>query len=143
MKLFFSYGLYASGLGRFAASFGWERMLVIKSEDFFADNWAVVKRIVRHAGLPEQPELEVKVRAGVRHAAAINNGSIYGGHNRVRLRTPELRKLCDWYRPHNQLLYAMEGVHRDFGWEAECDARSLHLSSPSLLRAGRNLWSVI
>ncbi len=142
VNLFFSYGLYASGLARFAASFGWERMLVIKSEDFFADNWAIVQRVVRHAGLPEPPELEAKVRAGVRHSAAINNGSIYGGSTRVRLLAPELRKLCNWYRPHNQLLYAMEGVHRDFGWEAECDARSLHLRSPSILHVGRIHGSV-
>ena len=51
-------------------------MLVLRSEDFYADAWPVVEQVYRFAGLPVLDGLQEGVRrSGGKH----NAGSLWGG----------------------------------------------------------------
>jgi len=126
--MFFDYGLYALHLRRFARHFGTpltnaagarpaDRILVLKSEDMYADAWAVVSQVLAFAGLAPDAEVEARVRA----AGRANAGSLWGGGGYLgRLRPAERAKLLAYYKPHNLELYSWLG--RDFGWEREEEA---------------------
>ena len=102
--MFFSYGMYAEHLRKFRRHFEESRMLVLRSEDlyadanphphpnpnpnphphpnpnpnqdFYADAWPVVEQVYRFAGLPILDGLQEGVRrSGGKH----NAGSLWGG----------------------------------------------------------------
>ena len=76
VSMFFDYGLYAKHLRHFIEHFGKGRLLVQKSEDFYADAWPVVEQVYRFAGLPILDGLQEGVRrSGGKH----NAGSLWGG----------------------------------------------------------------
>lgn len=121
--MFFNYGLYASHLRTYRAAFGAGAILVERSEDFYADAWPTVGRVVAHFGLPALPASVVAAqRAKPADARKRNSGGVWGGAEYTgRLLPAERIKLNAFYRPHNAELYAMLG--RDMGWEAEAEAR--------------------
>ena len=59
VSMFFDYGLYAKHLRHFIEHFGKGRLLVQKSEDFYADAWATVKEAAEFAGLAITAELSL------------------------------------------------------------------------------------
>ena len=88
-------------------------MLVLRSEDFYADTWPVVEQVYRFAGLPIIAGLEESVRRG---SGKHNAGSLWGGSSYTgKLQAKERALLHAYYAPHNQELYALLG--RDMGWE--------------------------
>ena len=141
VSMFFDYGLYAKHLRHFIEHFGKGRLLVQKSEDFYADAWATVREAAEFAGLAITAEFEASVRAGeggAKDAAAAapaaglaaaaitgrgptdgrNSGAMWGGKGYTgKLQPAERKKLQGWYAPYNKELYTLIG--RDFGWEAE------------------------
>ena len=61
--MFFSFGLYARHLARFHRHFGRGALLVECSEEFYADPWPTVQRVLAFADLPIVPSHAEAVRA--------------------------------------------------------------------------------
>ena len=99
----FSYlakGVYVDQLLRWSQFFGRDRMLVLKSEDFFERPWEALGRALDFLGLPDwQPEIW-----------EIRNS---GGYTE-RMDRATRRRLSDYFAPHNERLYEYLGT--DFGW---------------------------
>jgi hypothetical protein len=95
-----AFGCYAEALERWWRHVPEERLLVLVSEDFFADEVGVVRQVVDFLGLPP---LE-----GYDHTPA-NQGAY---EDRI---DPALRsRMQEFFEPHNQRLYELLG--RDLGW---------------------------
>jgi hypothetical protein len=98
----FSYlarGIYADQLTAWMKAFPRERLLVIRSEDFFEDPASVYSQVLDFVGLPhwEPPQFRRF------------NAADYDAMD------PSIRqRLTDYFAPHNQRLYELVG--RDFGW---------------------------
>lgn len=98
-----SRGLYAEQLERWLGLFPRERLLVQKSEDFFARPAEVLGRAQDFLGLPRLRPTPADLSVG-RHE---------GGY--AEPLAPATRaRLEDHYRPHNERLYGLLG--RDLGW---------------------------
>lgn len=100
----FSYkgrGLYHDQLERYYQFFPKQRILLLKSEDFFASPRESLRRVFEFLG--------VDADYRVADLATRNEGKEKG-------EVPDaVRKyLDDFYRPHNQALYELTGI--DFGW---------------------------
>ncbi len=92
-------GIYVDQLGRWFARFPREQMLILKSEDFFADPAATERAVCEFLGVP--PRIHAKYGRG------------------ARKRYPDIDAstrafLATYYREHNQRLHALLG--RDFDW---------------------------
>ncbi len=97
-----STGAYEKGVALWTDRFGEGSVLVQAMEPYFEDPARVLDRVQRFLGLP-RAEL----------------GSFAGRVNENPLRFPPMedrtrRKLAEFYRPHNEALYAALGV--DLGW---------------------------
>jgi hypothetical protein len=101
-RQYLSRGLYAYQLLRWSEFFDKEQMLVLKSEDFFANPTGTLERTLSFLGLPEwEPQ-----------ASELDS-------NRTRRRYEPMdsatrRRLEGYFEPHNKRLYEYLGV--DFGW---------------------------
>ena len=133
--------------------FGRERLLVERSEDFWADGEESLRRVLAFAGVSAvsdltdgaegarpQGRLQGRHQGSYRLSEADRNvGRLWGGEGYVGSLAPaERRRLEGWYLPHNRELYAMIG--RDMGWgggAADASERSL-LTSGSSLASGRS-----
>jgi len=109
---------YAQHLKRFLAHFEAERLLILRSEDFFADPQQIVRQVLTHVRIPPNAEhnarLQAKIKSGEAHK---NAGTLWGRSEYTgKMQPTEREKLQRFYRPHNLELYALTG--RDFGWEA-------------------------
>ena len=114
VHMFFDFGMYARHLAKFWRHFGRAQLLVLKSEDFYADAWPVVRQVLEFAGLPALDEVREAVAKG---AANHNSGAKWGGKDyKAKLQPLERRLLHDYYAPHNKELYELLG--RDMAWEA-------------------------
>lgn len=129
-SMFFTYGLYARHLAKYYAAFGRERVLVLRSEDFYADPNAIFGRVLGFAGLePFEPPVSSD-------GASQNSGSVWGGSGYTRrLLPPERNKLSAWYAPHNRELYALIG--RDMGWERPDAAEAVRAMDAPAQRVSR------
>ncbi len=99
----FSYlakGVYVDQLVRWSAFFGRDRMLVLKSEDFFERPWEALGRALDFLGLPDWQPDTWEVR---------NRGDYEQGMDPATR-----RRLEAYFRPHNKMLYELLG--EDFGW---------------------------
>ena len=76
-----------------------EQVLVLRSEDLFADPAAAHAEALRFLELPPQRLAAYPVKSS--HAPAT-------------LPAATARRLAEFFRPHNQRLYQLLG--RDFGW---------------------------
>jgi hypothetical protein len=92
-------GLYAERLEEWGKRFGPERLLVVSSEELYADPEGTLARVVAWLGLPAWSPEELP---------AYNQKPYPGLDPEVR------RRLADFFAPHNQRLYALLG--RDLGW---------------------------
>lgn len=94
-------GLYADYLQKWFETFPKERLLIIRSEDFFGDT-----ALDTYCEAQEFLRLPIWKHINFKNA---NPGNYKG-------MKPETReKLAEYYRPHNQRLYELVG--RDFGWD--------------------------
>jgi hypothetical protein len=100
----FSYvakGIYHEQLERWLSQFAREQLLVIKSEDFYADTSRILREVTAFLGLPEWTL------------------SPYRGHKAFAyppMRASTRRSLAELFRPHNERLYELLG--RDLGWDS-------------------------
>lgn len=94
-------GLYAEQLTRWFGLFPRDQFLIERSEDFFTEPAAVMKRVCDFLELPDL------------------NLSDYRIHNSLssgRMEPGTRRDLAEYFFPHNQRLYELIG--RDLGWDA-------------------------
>jgi len=101
----FSYkqrGYYAEQIARYQTRFPKENILVLGSEQFFADPHTALKRVFDFVG----------VDAGfqVANLSARNVGS-----NRESVDADVYQYLQDHFRPHNEALFKL--INNDFGWQ--------------------------
>jgi Sulfotransferase domain len=97
---YLSRGIYVDQLQNWRRSFPEEQLLVLKSEDLFADPAAIVGRTLNFLGLSSLEREEY---------SKDNKGSYPGIDPATR------RWLVDYFRPYNDRLYDFLG--RDFGWK--------------------------
>jgi hypothetical protein len=95
-------GIYAKSVELWMKRFGLANVLVLRSEDFFADISGTVCRIHEFLGLPPIPPL------------------LHGVVNQNPMKSPEFAddtrsRLREFYRPWNQQLYQL--LDRDLGWQ--------------------------
>lgn len=100
---YLSRGLYADQLARWAKFFPRERVLVVKSEDFFADPAEALRAVLKFLGLPAW-------EPGVSDLRGIRNE---GGYEQ-QMNPATRRRLEKYFEPHNRRLYDYLGV--DFEW---------------------------
>jgi len=93
-------GVYADQLILWRRYFPAEQMLVLGSEDLFADPEGTLQKVLAFLGLEGSDTLSLPERNKGSYAAPLDPGL------RARLQ--------DYYRPHNERLY--EHLGRDFGW---------------------------
>lgn len=97
---YLSRGVYVDQLKNWRACFPEEQLLILRSEDLFADTSAVLEMTAGFLGLPAM-ERENRRR--------VNKGAY------TEAMDEETRGyLIDYFRPHNERLYEYTG--RDFGW---------------------------
>lgn len=101
---YFSRGIYADQLARWKKYFPEERILILKSEDFFENPQKEFDKVC----------LFLKITPH-----KIQNKTIFnlGGYPPMQKQTRE--KLARLFAPHNQRLYAL--LSRNFGWEASAE----------------------
>jgi hypothetical protein len=92
-------GCYAHQLAEYLSRFGRDRILVLKSEDLFADPQRVTDATTRWLGLAP---------VALRNARALNTGGYEPAPDGIRAATEQ------FYRPWNERLY--EALGRDMGW---------------------------
>ncbi len=97
---YLSRGNYVDQLQNWRKFFPKEQLLVLKSEDLFADPAAIVGQTLDFLGLSLLEREEY---------SKDNKGSYLGMDPTIR------RRLVDYFRPHNERLYDYLG--RDFGWD--------------------------
>ena len=101
----FSYasrGRYAEQLERWISRYGADRVLVVRSEDLYADPASVYADVIRFLGLPSGGSPSFRV-----HAAAPRHGDMP-----IEVRA----RLVDEFRPHNARLESLLG--RPMSWDA-------------------------
>ena len=93
-------GVYVNQLKNWFSVFAREQMLIIKSEDFYADRLGVMRTFLEFIGAPAWEPTGYKQYN-------------LGGYSKL---DPAMRaRLVEYFRPHNQRLY--EYLGRDFGWD--------------------------
>lgn len=98
-KRFLNQGIYAPHLERWFGRFPRRQFLILRAEDLFADSAAIAAEVFSFLGL-EQTVVDCTPENVGSYADAID------------LETRE--RLADYFRPHNQRLYAL--LNRDMGW---------------------------
>jgi hypothetical protein len=102
---YFARGLYADQIERWLRCVGRDRLLILRSEDFFADPAAAVSRATDFLGLSERDPTSY-VREFARHNPGDSEALDPALESRLR----------DAYAPHNQRLAALLGS--EFGWKS-------------------------
>lgn len=97
---YLSRGVYVDQLPEWYRLFGGDRVLVLKSEDFFDRPLANLKRVMRFLDLPEWEPETVKVRSK--------------RYSYTQMNLVTRQRLSDYFEPHNRKLYEFLGS--DFGW---------------------------
>ena len=84
--------------------FSRERFLIMKSEDLFANQKAIVTQTLEFLNIPGTPEQDKK------QYKPFNDGQ-------YKPMKPETRaRLVEYFKPYNARLY--EFLERDFGWDS-------------------------
>lgn len=92
-------GLYAERLEEWHRHFSAEQILVVRSEDLYADPASVVTRVFHHLGVPPH---------------ALTGYKAYNQKPYPDLAPETRRRLAEFFAPHNERLYALLG--RDLEW---------------------------
>ncbi len=93
-------GIYVDQLRNWHEFFGRDRMLVLKSEEFFTDSHRSLGRILNFLELPSWEPPSIEARNKGKYEEPMNPGT--------------RRWLEQYYEPHNHRLYDYLGI--DFGW---------------------------
>lgn len=93
-------GRYAEQLERWFGVFPREQLLIVKSEDLYADPPRIVHEAFAHLDLPPWPSVRFRARHRADYPA---------------VDAATRRRLEEYYAPHNQRLYAL--LDRDLGWD--------------------------
>ena len=101
MYSYLSRGIYVDQLRNWRAYFPEKQLLVLGSEDLFADPSTIVGETLDFLGLPPS--------ASRAYAKANEGGYVQEMNDATR------KRLLDFFRPHNERLY--EYLGRDFGWD--------------------------
>ncbi len=99
-------GLYKEQLERYFDLFGREQVLVLCSEEFFADPAKCLKDVYRFLGIAEDFEIEDLAPANV-------------AGNRTDVDLETYRYLDDYFEPHNEALFEFLGVR--YPWSKDRD----------------------
>jgi hypothetical protein len=107
-------GLYAEQVQHWMTSFPRERFLLLSSEEFFKDSLSVLNRTCDFLGIPPWPDQSFR-------ASTLPKVSKWLGH-KYNYHYPPLepalrRELAEFFRPHNERLYAMAG--KNFDWQIQ------------------------
>ncbi len=106
---YLSRGVYVDQLERWAEHFDREQMLVLKSEDFFADPVRTLEVVLDFLDLPEwEPEPSEP------RGKNSDERKKFKGKYKQEMNPETRRKLEEYFEPHNRRLYGYLG--RDFGW---------------------------
>ncbi len=97
---YLSRGIYVDQLRRWIEIFGRERMIIIRSEDFFTDPALTVDRVFRFLGLPGWTASQY-MKYNLAHYDPMD--------------ATTRNRLLAHFEPHNRRLY--EHLHLDLGWE--------------------------
>ena len=106
---YLSRSLYAEHLLRWSEFFPRERMLALKSEDFFENPQETLKTVFDFLDLPEWELQALETRKERKKRDKRNPGSYEEGMDATTR-----RRLEEYFEPHNRRLYEYLGV--DFGW---------------------------
>src|SRR5436305_4353381 len=102
---YLSRGIYVVQLQAWMQVFPREQFLILKSEDFYRDPPATLKRVLAFLGIPE-----------ARQHLPLNEYRPYNGKTAAPI-APELREhLRAYFAPHNGRLYDYLGI--DLGWDS-------------------------
>ena len=103
-------GLYANQLDRWFSVFPRERLLILRSEDFYADPAAILAQTLDYLDMP---------RDGMPEETTYDRYDGYAGtpvaHADAAMSPASRTRLSAWFAPHNQRLYGL--LERDMGWE--------------------------
>jgi hypothetical protein len=103
-------GLYANQLERWYSLFSPAQMLILRSEDFYADPAAILAQTLDFL---EMPRDDLPEATAYDHYDGYAGPAAQSGETRM---SPETRaRLSAWFAPHNQRLY--DELGRDMGWE--------------------------
>lgn len=102
---YLSRGIYVEQMKIWFNHFPKEQILILSSEDLFANPSKVFKKVLKFLDLPEW-ELE-------------NYGTYNHDSNKIYRKYPEMdastrKSLTDYFKPHNERLYEYSGTN--FGW---------------------------
>ncbi len=100
---YLSRGVYVDQLESWAEHFPREQLLVVKSEDLFAQPSAVLARVLSFLGVPEW------------HPKAYR---VYNSRSYEAMPDGLRAQLVEYFRPHNARLYRYLGA--DLGWDSPC-----------------------
>jgi hypothetical protein len=93
-------GIYRPQVERWLAAFPAEQVMIVQSEEFSRDEQLTMDKVSDFLEIPRYKRIA------------------YPRHNqspKVTIDPRVLRDLADFYRPHNQELYALVG--KDYGWD--------------------------
>lgn len=97
---YLSSGMYAEQLEHWLPVFDRQRLLILKSEDFFNRPEATFKQVLEYLELPDWSPAKYRKYNYNRYSQTLD---------------PSTRKdLIEYFRPHNQRLYEL--LQTDFGW---------------------------
>ena len=104
-RSYLSRGKYAEQLQAWLSLFPREQLLILKSEEFYADPVTAFKRVAAFLHLPEtEPQLRKQAYKQYSHNTYFSTME------------PALReRLSEYFKPHNARLYDLLGI--DFGWD--------------------------
>ncbi|MGK7937243.1 MAG: sulfotransferase domain-containing protein [Xenococcaceae cyanobacterium] len=98
---YLSRGIYVEQLKVWLSLFSKKQILVLRSEDFFANPSATVKQVLNFLELPNQQLKHYKQ---------------YNANNYQKMIEPTTRKiLVEYFKPHNERLYQLLGIN--FDWD--------------------------
>jgi hypothetical protein len=95
-------GLYADQLNQWFQLFSQEQFLILKSEDFFVNPKPMFEQVLNFLGLPSW---------SLSTYQSFNSRE----QNSITLKTDTREQLIEYFKPHNQRLYALLGNH--LGWD--------------------------
>ena len=111
-------GIYVDQIQRWTELFGRDRILILKSEDFYGDPSASLEQVLHFLGLPvpalacpEQSDREGKAGTGRKQGSYEK----YNLGHYAEMDAATRRQLIAYFEPHNQRLFGYLGT--DLGWE--------------------------
>jgi hypothetical protein len=93
-------GIYVDQLKVLTRLFPQQQVLIVKSEEFYADPPCTVKLILEFLQVPSWD---------------LKDFTIYNGHSYAPMAAATRQRLVEYFKPHNRRLYEYVGM--DFDWD--------------------------